>query len=151
MWSDNGQAFPNNGPATQLAASTTTVLDTSLSITPTSFTFQFSNYPLAANTHYWIMASSPGGNSEAEWWSTFNVSGTDVTTEFADFEGEIFQNVPPADPGDAEAYLMQVNALATSTPAPPPATPAPSSVMLVIIGLCCAGLYFKRRRLSQPS
>ena len=144
LWSDN------NGPAAQLAASTTTVLDTSLSNTPTAFTFLFSNFQLAANTRYWIVASSPGTNSVAEWWTTFNVSGTDISTEFDEINSEIFPNAPVGNPGADEAFLIQVNGLAAAAPAPS-ATPAPSSVTLVLIGLCCAGLYFKRRRRLQSS
>jgi hypothetical protein len=151
LWSDNGLASPNNGPAAQLAASTTTVLDTSLTNTPTAFTFLFSNFQLAANTRYWIVASSPSANSGAEWWTTFNISGTDISTEFDEINSEVFPNAPAGDPGADEAFLIQVNGLAAAAPPAPSTTPAPSSVKLVLIGLGCAALYLERRRRLQSS
>jgi hypothetical protein len=135
----------STSPGTLLVTSATTLLDTSLGDDPAQFTFPFS-YPLAANTRYWIVISSPGENSVAEWWETFNSgAGTETATEYEEFDGTVYPNFVSGDPEDDEAYLMQVN----GDPGTPPPTPAPASVTLVLIGLGGAAWYFRRRKVLQ--
>jgi hypothetical protein len=141
LYSDNG----GPGPGSLLVTSATTLFDTSLGVTPAPFTFPFSNYPLAANTRYWIVVSSPGGGSLAEWWLTETITGTETATEYWAFDGTVDPNA-----GD-EAYLMQVNGDPATTPPAPPQTPAPASVTLVLIGLCGAAWYFGRRKALRSS
>jgi hypothetical protein len=137
LWSDNG----GPGPGTLLATSATTLLDTSLGDSPAPFSFPFS-YPLTANTRYWIMVTSPGENSVAEWWGTLDMAGTDVVGEYFTADTEVSAN--SADNG---AFLMQV----IGDPTTPPTTPAPASVTLVLIGLGCAAWYFRRRKILRSS
>jgi hypothetical protein len=136
LWSDNG----GPGPGVELAVSPTVVLDTALpnSSSPQEFTFSFPSYPLTAHARYWIMVSSPAGNSLAEWWGTDEPSGA-VLSEFGIDDGGVFPN---GDDNDF-AEQLQVNGIATTTP---PATPAPSSLPLVLGGLLCSGIYLTLRR-----
>jgi hypothetical protein len=133
----------STSPGTLLVTSATTLPDTSLGDDAAQFTFPFASYPLAANTRYWIVVSSPGDNSVAEWWETYTITGTETATEFSDFAGTIYPNGDP----DDEAYLMQVN----GDPGTPPPTPAPASVTLVLIGLGCALWYSRRRKVLRSS
>jgi hypothetical protein len=130
LWTDNG----GPGPGSLLVTSATTLPDTSLGDAPAQFTFPFANYSLTANTRYWIVVSSPGDNSVAEWWSTGTLTGTETATEYSEFEGVVYAN--------DEAFLMQVN----GDPGTPPPTPAPASVTLVLIGLGWALWYFRRQK-----
>jgi hypothetical protein len=144
LWSDNG----GPGPGTELAVSTTVVLDSALpsASSPAQFTFLFSSFALAANTRYWIVASSPGSNSVAEWWGSDEPTGVDILGEFNEFDGTIFAN----DAFDEEfAYEILVSGVLTSTP--PPVTPVPPSLTLVLTGLLFAGLYFTRRKFLPSS
>lgn len=138
LWSDNG----GPGPAVELAVSTTVVLDTDLpdANSPQQFTFQFSSYALSANTRYWIMVSSPGGNSVAEWWGTDEPTGA-VTSEYYDFNTGIFPVIDPA----MFNYAQQIQVNGTATTAPP-ATPVPPSLPLVLTGLLCIGMYITFRK-----
>jgi hypothetical protein len=136
LWSDNG----GPGPGTLLATSATTLLDTSLGDSPAPFSFPFS-YPLTANTRYWIMVTSPGENSVAVWWGTPDMTGPDVAGEYYTGEGEVTANG-----AEAGAFRMQVIGDPST---PPPTTPAPASVTLVLIGLGCAAWYFRRKVLRS--
>jgi hypothetical protein len=139
LWTDNG----GPGPGSLLVTSATTLPDTSLGDDPAQFTFPFADYPLTANTRYWIVVSSPGDNSVAEWWETFNTAaGTETATEYSEFESAIYPNFVSGDPDEDEAYLMQVN----GDPGTPPPTPAPASVTLVLIGLGWALWYSRRQK-----
>jgi hypothetical protein len=143
LWSDNG----GPAPGTELAVSTTVVLDSALpsSSTPAQFTFLFTSFPLAANTRYWIVASSPGGDSIAEWWGTDEPAGTDILSEFNEFDGGVTANDDPEGPF---AFEILVSGLVTP---PAPLTPVPPSLTLVLTGLLCVGLYFTRRRFVHLS
>jgi hypothetical protein len=133
LWSDNGLAFPNNGPHTLLATSPTTVFGTSLSLLPQTFVFPIS-FALAANTRYWIEVISPNSDSFAAWWITNNPSGTDISHEYTIIDQTV------ASTQDPHAFLIGVFGVQGLA-----ATPAPSTVLLVIVGLCGLGLYFRRR------
>jgi hypothetical protein len=145
LWSDNGGPFPG----TLLATSATTLLDTSLGDSPAPFSFPFANYPLTANTRYWIVVTSPGGNSEGIWWGTPDVSGPDVASEYfiEDDDTVATPNAPPGEPEFDGAFLMQV----IGDPTTPATTPAPASVTLVLLGLCGAALFFGRRKTLRSS
>lgn len=138
LWSDNG----GPGPGVELAVSSTVVLDTALpnDTSPQEFTFLFSSYPLTANTRYWIMVSSPGGNSVAEWWGTDEPTGA-VTSEYYDFNTGVFPVIDPA----MFNYAQQIQVNGTATTAPP-ATPVPPSLPLVVTGLLCIGMYMRFRK-----
>lgn len=142
LYSDNG----GPGPGTLLATSTTVLLDTSLTGAAQQFAFQFSPYPLAANTRYWILVTSPGGNSVAQWWGSDGPTGA-VTSEY--YESSYLDDTSAVYPvnGDTEelsfAFELQVSGTSNA-----PATPAPPSALLVLLGLCGAGLYFGRQRLG---
>jgi hypothetical protein len=136
LYSDTG----GPGIGTLLATSATTLPDTSLGESPAPFSFPFSNYPLSANTRYWIVLST-ASDSVAGWWGTSDISGTDVAPEYTHGIGEVFAN----DPGGA--LLMQV----IGDPTTPPPTPAPASVTLVLIGLGCALWYSRRRKVLRSS
>jgi hypothetical protein len=146
LWSDNGSPFPG----TLLATSATTLLDTSLGDSPAPFSFPFASYPLTANTRYWIVVTSPGDNSVGVWWGTPDVSGPDVASEYyiEDDDTVATPNAPPGEPEFDGAFLMQVIGDPST---PPPTTPAPASVTLVLIGLGCAALYFRRRKILRSS
>jgi hypothetical protein len=141
LFSDTGGPYPG----TLLATSSTTLLDTSLGDSPAPFSFPFANYPLAANTRYWVIVSSPDDDSVAVWWGSSDISGTDVTPEYYLYFGDIDANSAGE---DSSAYLMQVIGDPSTLP---PTTPAPASVMLVLIGLGCAAWYFRRRKVLQSS
>ena len=138
LWSDNG----GPGPGVELAVSPTVVLDSALpnASSPQEFTFTFPSFPITAHTRYWIMVSSPGGNSIAEWWGTDEPTGA-VLSEFGIDNSGVFPN------GDDNDYAeqLQVNGNATTTP---PTTPAPSTLPLVLGGLLCAGIYLTLRKKS---
>jgi len=144
LYSDNG----GPGPGNLLATSPTILPDTSLGDSPAQFSFPFANYPLTANTRYWILVTSPGDDSVAFWWGTPDLAGPDVASEF--YEGNYGggeQVYPNSDGEDSAAFLMQV----IGDPTTPPTTPAPASVTLVLIGLGCAAWYFRRRKVLQSS
>jgi hypothetical protein len=145
LWSDNG----GPGPGSLLATSATTLPDTSLGDAPAQFSFPFANYPLTANTRYWILVTSPNNDSVAIWWGTPDLAGTDVAGEY--YEGNYGSGetvYPNSDGEDTAAFLMQVIGDPST---PPPTTPAPASVTLVLIGLGCAAWYFRRRKVLQSS
>jgi hypothetical protein len=131
LWSDTG----GPGPGTLLATSTTTELDTALPSSPQAVTFAFSNYPLSANTRYWILVAA-SNTSVVQWYGTDNPSGTGLASEYY-----LYDSVIVSDLDDDSAFLMSVTGTA-ATPAPPVSTtPIPSSLMLALVGLLCAGMY----------
>jgi hypothetical protein len=131
LYSDN-----SDSPGTALATSTTQVFDTQLTGTPTQFAFAF-NYPLAANTRYWIGLSSPNG-SGAFWAGSDFPTGTDFLTESYEFDSVVY-------PADDAAFVMSVTGQLTG----PATTPAPSSWLLVAIGLASVGAWMAWRRRSS--
>jgi MYXO-CTERM domain-containing protein len=129
LYSDN-----SDSPGAALATSSTQVFDSQLTSSPEQYAFAF-NYPLSANTRYWIGLSSPNG-SIAFWAGSDSPTGTDFETEFFEFDSHIY-------PAAIEAYLMSVTGQVTSAPA---TTPAPSSWLLVAIGLAGLGAWMAFRR-----
>jgi hypothetical protein len=129
LYSDN-----STFPGTALATSTTQVFDSQLTSSPQQFAFAF-NYPLAANTRYWIGLSSPN-DSAAFWAGSDFPTGTDFETEFYEFDDAPF-------PASDAAFVMSVTGQLTSAP---PATPAPSSWLLVAIGLASVTAWMAWRR-----
>jgi hypothetical protein len=129
LYSDN-----STFPGTALATSTTQVFDSQLTSSPQQFAFAF-NYPLAANTRYWIGLSSPNG-SGAFWAGSDFPTGTDFETEFYEFDSSI-------SPADSATFVMSVTGQLPAT------TPAPSSWLLVAIGLASVGAWLAFRRRSS--
>lgn len=128
LWSNN-----NLAPGTLLATSSTTLYGTSMTPSPAPYGFAFS-YQLAPNTRYWIEVTSPNSDSTATWWATNSPSGTDISTEYT------FVGVPPAVPTQAPfAFLVGVFGVVTI-----PSSPAPSSWLLVSIGLTGAAWFMRR-------
>lgn len=123
-------------------------------MTATTGQFTFtppSPIPLAANTRYWIVVDSNDtgpvtGSTPA--WDDANSSttpGTGVAGEFTFSGGSSNGSNNTSD----NVFIMQVNAATTSS-GPPPATPAPASLVLMITALGLGGLYLLRRRIPNP-
>jgi hypothetical protein len=128
LWSDNG----GPGPGTLLATSTTTELDSALPSSPQNVTFSFSNIHLSPNTRYWILVAS-SNTSFAQWYGTNNPSGTGLANEYYLEDGAI---VPDNEFGDA--FLMSVSGVTNIS-----TTPAPSTLILTLLGLLTAATYLK--------
>jgi hypothetical protein len=128
LYSDNSPF-----PCTALATSSTQVFDSQLTSSPEQYAFAF-NYPLTANTRYWIGLSSPNA-SVAFWAGSDFPTGTDVDGEFYEFDDSTFS-------ADDATFVMSV----TGQLSAPATTPAPSSWLLVAIGLAGLGAWMAFRR-----
>jgi hypothetical protein len=119
-----------------LLTSIGTLPDTSLGPKPGNFNFPLgSPYPLAANHRYWIGVSTSNA-SLAGWLTTTVATGTGVANEFWYASGTVNSNSDPP-------FQMLVLGAAVI-----PTTPAPPSLILVLIGLVGAGLYLTRNKLG---
>jgi hypothetical protein len=113
-----------------------TLTDDSLTTMLANYDFPLgSAYPLAANQRYWIGISTNNG-SIAGWAVAQDDSGFGVPSEFWYASGMAHPNTDPP-------FQMLVGGSSNISPAA-----APSTFILVLVGLAGASLYWNRRRIG---
>lgn len=123
-------------PCTQIGAvSDSSVTGVTLVDVPVSPTV-----PLSPDTRYWIGLTVPSSSSLSFDFSE-TIGGTGVSTEFNFFNGRTFPNNTTFG-----AYIGSVTS--TTNSAPPPATPAPASLLLTFAGLAGVGFWLAWRAKS---